>query len=1710
MDMIKFLITWGPTFLFLIIVLFGILVGFIRGFRKSLILFIQMLAAGIICLIVYLCILNNPNLDSNMVGFLNGILGKFGTSLQRMLSVNDNCTTLHAMLIQAITSNMSADELPYLLITENAAYINTIVDMAYHLFIALFCFILYFIIVFFLYLIYLIAYPVRRKIRKENRKFQNGEINHPYKRKRLLGGLVGGVRSFLTAVICFSFLGSLIFVITGGTQLPQRDQIKEEGTVEFENQTWNEAYDYYSYVCAMGNTGIFKMLNSLKDTGNTPFYFYFADIVLQGRIYDENLNIENEKFYLRDEMGEYVHFINTTLGLIMKYGNLEDIEDLINNQAGDRQMQILISTMGNEEFAEEFSKLIDEFEGKPFMTNLCLSSLTSLVNHIDFVSKDEKVIGLVNQLFKSEDAIQVTDLATEADVKNLFKGLVQVIVEVNESQNISSFQAVSGEEENIESTKQMILIAKNFIPTIQNLSLFNERSDIGNKIIKGLYTYASTSLISDEKIEFDVPNDIVWIDEFNILLNACDPLLSIAYEIYNKDSNIMIENFAYIFEGDTSLEMEEAFDTLALQLESSLLLDVVFKSSLVGEQIDKIVIGIAKDENAKIPKDIDYVGADGECSVLMTTLKLLLKNGGGPLLLTMMQDSGEIKTEQIKEMIGLFTKEITIDGKTTSMIKNIINSKLIYYMLSTFLIYADFGSGGFKLYLPAQSVEEIEGCKVIKHSEIEVIADLLSNCVNLIIEVIDNPTNIDYAHIFSNDYIKNTVNESLLLQGTLANVIIGVSASQDKIVLPITYDDPESWIDTSGKGEICILLDAIFSIAEITVEGGTYLINELLNGNIQPSVLLNLEKGILNQLCSSLVLRYTISDMITNLGSSGFEIVVARASLEKVNALTTTEKVVNVIQAEELSEIFIDIQQILSFSENGEIKINYNAIFKNKSALSENKTITATLIQALLNNGADFLVIPNSYKIDFEKFKTDLDLSGNIWFGTSNTVEDDEIYLMLCAIETFIDKDSNGDIPSDFDFNTIQDNLKLREDGIDDICASAILNATISKQIIDIFQVPSELYQNEIVIRSELDALFGAVFKLFNKNEIVVKELDSDLFDLSFRQSTISAIVASTIFRATITNKMENVNMLYVPLTDTIESEFVGKEAGYIINQTELTNVFNALFKILNSDTIMVNDFEQQLTELEIKKDAIDSIAKSHILNATISAKLSETSQIIILEKDAPKEQMLNEESVYNITEPELTKLLNAMFTIVQKDSIIVGNISNELSNLSISKNDVNLLLDSKIVSATISHKIIDTNGLSIPKFLTTEELSTQNKVEHLIQQNELNNLLVAMFVVLDQDKLELLNLNSNLENIELTDLKVNSILKSEILQLAISEKFITVDDLVIPRVVIKEVLTLQNEIKEKIDANELSSFFDALFSTTDGSISTNGFGLHNLCLPTTLIDANIMTKSIIVSATLSSKIMAEDSVLCVIDEMNTTYEYQGLTTSEKYINQEELSNLLIALTVGMGLNDSTNLSLNDISVPIEETQKEALINSEIIRAMISQKVLDQEGVGIASTSTHLDRSRHYHTERVGILSKTEIRNIITGIQLLNPDNGSFDNLVLDVGQILKMANKEIVLKTISDSDVYTYIISRTLGKNQTGEIKGYQLFTTSFNTAIIENVEYTYQASKLLPGIFNINYPTTVTNIFTSFHLANDSDFVLKAIDILALQNTIQSSLSF
>ncbi|MDE6014050.1 MAG: hypothetical protein K2G50_03795, partial [Anaeroplasmataceae bacterium] len=423
----------------------------------------------------------NKNTDSSMVSFVNNIIGKFSSnSIQEMLNVDSSLGTMRDILFTKIVSSMSEESLTYYLVVDNAAYIYTLVDVAYHLILFIVTLLLYLLLIFLFYIIYAIAYPVRRKVKKWNKKFEAGEVKHPYKKKRLLGGLIGTVRSLIIGVIAFSFIGGLLFVLTANEKIPSREELREE-EVSFDDENFNKIYDYYSYVCELSDTGIFKVLNGIKDTKKTPFYFYISDLVFQGQLTDENLDI-NEKLYLREELGEYVGFVKDVFLLMVKYTSNEELNRLIGDSSTDEKMDILISVFQRDGFSEEFDHIIDNFETKPFIKNLCISSLTSLINHIDLAANgNEKVIGLVNTIFKGENALKVTDLGTEEDIKNIFKAVVNVVASSNEG-TVATQELLNDEDEMIVlpepqepkklvETKQLILYANKLIPTIQNLSI---------------------------------------------------------------------------------------------------------------------------------------------------------------------------------------------------------------------------------------------------------------------------------------------------------------------------------------------------------------------------------------------------------------------------------------------------------------------------------------------------------------------------------------------------------------------------------------------------------------------------------------------------------------------------------------------------------------------------------------------------------------------------------------------------------------------------------------------------------------------------------------------------------------------------------------------------------------------------------------------------------------------------------------------------------------------------------------------------------------------------------------------------------------------------------------------------------------------------------------------------------------------------------------
>ena len=232
-------IQWGPTILFALIVLAGFLTGIRRGFRKSLLLALNALIAFVLVFLAYIWLVTNPNVDEYVVKYSNEVLAMLGQSnIQTLLGASDSANSLKEILTEIIPQKMSLGEGIAAVIEENGAYLGALVNSAYRLVFAVILGIVYLVLVFIFFIFYLIFFSERRYKKKKEKKYINC-VGAGYKKRRLLGGLVGSLRSVVSGLVFLSFFGTLLFITTGG------DGSNESVDVNFGDEKIDEYYETF-------------------------------------------------------------------------------------------------------------------------------------------------------------------------------------------------------------------------------------------------------------------------------------------------------------------------------------------------------------------------------------------------------------------------------------------------------------------------------------------------------------------------------------------------------------------------------------------------------------------------------------------------------------------------------------------------------------------------------------------------------------------------------------------------------------------------------------------------------------------------------------------------------------------------------------------------------------------------------------------------------------------------------------------------------------------------------------------------------------------------------------------------------------------------------------------------------------------------------------------------------------------------------------------------------------------------------------------------------------------------------------------------------------------------------------------------------------------------------------------------------------------------
>ncbi|MDE5867465.1 MAG: hypothetical protein K2H02_00820, partial [Anaeroplasmataceae bacterium] len=522
---------------------------------------------------------------------------------------------------------------------------------------------------------------------------------------------------------------------------------------------------------------------------------------------------------------------------------------------------------------------------------------------------------------------------------------------------------------------------------------------------------------------------------------------NISYKVYDEDNDILIDNLFGMFDGVDKDENEKDYDAMVEELSKSKLLNVVFRSSMVGNAVDQFLAVLLQNDEAPIPKNIDFVGDNGECAILLKSLKLLIKNDGKIVYEAFKASDDGVTGEAIISAFELFGKTIDSDSNEI-LLDELLKSQVFHYVLSNVFYYGGFGT--LEFYIPSSSLYEVvEGSgenqkiyPVIKPEEIRSISRMMVICKDVIILLMDDDNDIDYAQIFTNQDFITHLEESVILKGTIANILINLSKENDVLILPQNLDNPEAWIK---EKEVENMINAISALASVKCSNGEPLINQMMADKLKTEEFLNLENNVIDKLFDSVVLKYTVSNLLNSIQSGDFEIVIPARDLEINDAATIKGNYVDVVKKEVLCDILKDIKKIIKIdSDQDLISLEVQKIFSQKEFLVEDDVLHASimnyLIKMSLNDSS--IIVPDNYKTAFNEFKDDPNFKTNIWFGADNaSIYDNEIYLMLDFIERCI-ADEEGNIPTDFSFeNDISSQITFhnQEKDLNDLCSSALI-----------------------------------------------------------------------------------------------------------------------------------------------------------------------------------------------------------------------------------------------------------------------------------------------------------------------------------------------------------------------------------------------------------------------------------------------------------------------------------------------------------------------------------------------------------------------------------------------------------------------------------------------------------------------------------------------
>jgi hypothetical protein len=1088
------------------------------------------------------------------------------------------------------------------------------------------------------------------------------------------------------------------------------------------------------------------------------------------------------------------------------------------------------------------------------------------------------------------------------------------------------------------------------------------------------------------EVPLTIPSEDLYAIDWQVELNQLGVIAATAFDIISQIGILEGEpNYEELeIDGDT---MRDLFDSLSDSQLMTLAAYVAIEPllSAAGENVQAIV---------RLPEDMDWSEIDWETE--FTAIGSIL----GAVL-----DTDITYSQLTSGDYGLILNAVASIDFTV-----LLESKIITYSLIN-VLSGDAGIAGLDMItLPSDIVwlDEFDGeGNLLVAGELRNILLAISAMTSIIGELDFDNLSPDILTDLSDDAI-DTIFNSRVLVATLSSVLMDIPLGDFSIIVPDSAVDDDFYII---KEEFSNMLKAIKLIMVPTVceEGDDTCDPDEIDylGNA-----LSLTDDEIDILLASNILAATVGNLLNEMAGDTLTI--------PANTLETIEIAYpEVDRGTDLSvitkvEIKKALQAVMVIGITDITNMNFDAsIIDNLADPLNPDILDDAKLDKLFGSGILHATIS----------KVLLDLTGGVdSFVTVpyNDVDNVDVRTTVEGIEYISVQELKNALNALFslditDFDNIEAlNLNLILDNLSTLLDSAILHATVSKQLqdlgTDIIVIPyfdedgdsiritvgEPGFENFYIISTELEAAFDSLdlLEIDDLNEF------SGTFDMTLltTEGNIDILLSSAVIHATVSKTLFDMTegleaSLAVPYFDedgnpirvTVGDSLIDTDTTYLL-KTEIEAIIDAL-NLFGFDDIESFDGTFDMTALTTEGN-ITILLTSAVIHATVSQTifdmtegLEATLSVPYFDEDGNPirvtvgDPLVETDTTY-LLKTEIEAIIDAL------DVFGIGDIESfdgsfDMAALT-TEGNITILLTSAVIHATVSQTLFDmgegpTAALKMP-YLDEDNISIRSKVGVLAENTETNYLK-----------------------------------KTEIEAI--------VDAL--------NILIIGDDVENGIE--DFTGTFDMTTLTTPGNIA-------------------IVMNSAVIHATISDILleMGYDDPLTPADEaaleipyfdqdnlpIRVTVGVLAENTETKYLKSTEIEAIVNALDILEMTNIDSFAGGFDMSKLTGEGNIVALLESAIIHATISNTLLDMTVDGFLSIP-YFDELGQSIRAFVGdelletdttYLLKTEISAIVEALDTLNmlsldEFEGTFDMTLLTVpGNIDILLASSVIQATISDT----------------------------------------------------------------------------------------------